>query len=73
MVVFKPLAATSVSAAALLRKDDILLGLDGYECTSAENLEAILASERLSGGRRLKCQYLRPGMNPLEGSLQLIR
>jgi len=60
-------------AATLLRKNDILLGLDGYECTSAENLEAILATERLSGGRRLKCQYLRPGMNPLEGSLQLIR
>ncbi|MFM7055297.1 MAG: trypsin-like peptidase domain-containing protein [Planctomycetota bacterium] len=60
-------------AATLLRKNDILLGLDGYECTSAENLEAILATERLSSGRRLKCQYLRPGMNPLEGSLQLVR
>jgi len=60
-------------AAALLRKNDILLGLDGYESTSAENLAAILAAERLASGRRLKCQYLRPGMNPLEGSLQLTR
>ncbi|MGV2336432.1 MAG UNVERIFIED_CONTAM: trypsin-like peptidase domain-containing protein [Planctomycetaceae bacterium] len=60
-------------AAALLKKNDILLGLDGYESTSAENLAAILAADRLPSGRRLKCQYLRPGMNPLEGSLQLPR
>jgi S1-C subfamily serine protease len=60
-------------AAALLKKNDILLGLDGYESTSVENLEAILAADRLTSGRRLKCQYLRPGMNPLEGSLQLPR
>jgi serine protease Do len=60
-------------AAALLKKNDILLGLDGYESTSVENLQAILAADRLTSGRRLKCQYLRPGMNPLEGSLQLPR
>jgi serine protease Do len=60
-------------AASLLRKNDILLGLDGYESTSSENLAAILAAERLPSGRRLKCQYLRPGLNPLEGALQLPR
>lgn len=66
-------------AATLLRKSDILLGLDGYETTSLENLAAILdrvdfpgePKSQAQSHRRLKCQYLPSGMNPLEGSLQL--
>jgi serine protease Do len=66
-------------AAALLKKSDILLGLDGYETTSLENLTAILDRAGIQSPpqsqsqppRRLKCQYLPSGMNPLEGTLQL--
>ena len=66
-------------AAALLKKSDILLGLDGYETTSLENLYAILDRASLQPQtqpqtqRRLKCQYLPAGLNPLEGSLLLHR
>jgi serine protease Do len=57
-------------AAQLLKKSDILLGLDGYETTSTENLAAILDTLRIESEAKLKCQYIRQGMNPLEGSLQ---
>ena len=59
------------AAAALLQKDDILLGLDGYETVSIETFEFIMDPQRIAQSREFRCQYLRPGANPVEGSIVL--
>lgn len=58
-------------AAELLRKDDLLLGLDGYETVSLSNLEFILDPHRPNRTPKSRCQYLRPGMTPVEGTVSL--
>ncbi len=59
------------AAAVLLRTDDILLGLDGYETVSIENFEFIMDPQRAAKSGEFRCQYLRPGENPVEGLISL--
>ena len=55
-----------------LRKGDVLVGLDGYEMLTAQNLEFILDETRLKKTRKLSFQIIRNGSQALVGSISLV-
>lgn len=58
-------------ASRFVNEGDILLGLDGFETLGATNLRYILRDARVSSAAPMKCQILRKGGNPIEGTLTL--
>lgn len=54
-----------------LRNGDVLVGLDGYEILTAQNLEFILDETRLKKTRKLSFQIIRNGSQALVGSISL--
>ena len=58
-------------AARFVNEGDILLGLDGFETLGPTNLIFILRDARISNSAPMKCQVLRKGGNPIEGTLTL--
>lgn len=62
--------ASSV-AARFVSEGDILLGLDGFETLGPTNISYILRDARISSSAPMKCQILRKGGNPIEGTITL--
>ncbi|MEI6541006.1 MAG: trypsin-like peptidase domain-containing protein [Planctomycetota bacterium] len=58
-------------AAGFVNEGDILLGLDGFETLGSTNISYILRDARISNLAPMKCQILRNGGNPIEGTLTL--
>ncbi len=58
-------------ASRFVNEGDILLGLDGFETLGATNIRYILRDARISNAAPMKCQILRKGGNPIEGTLTL--
>ena len=50
---------------------DILLGLDGFETLGPTNISYILRDARISNTSPMKCQIIRKGSNPIEGTITL--
>ncbi len=60
-------------ASRFINEGDILLGLDGFETLGPTNISYILRDARVSSAAPMKCQILRKGGNPIEGSITLTR
>ena len=60
-------------ASRFVNEGDILLGLDGFETLGPTNISYILRDARVSSPAPMKCQILRKGGNPIEGSITLTR
>jgi len=60
-------------ASRFINEGDILLGLDGFETLGPTNISYILRDARVSSAAPMKCQILRRGGNPIEGSITLTR
>lgn len=60
-------------ASRFINDGDILLGLDGFETLGPTNISYILRDARISSAAPMKCQILRKGGNPVEGSISLTR
>lgn len=58
-------------ASRFVNEGDILLGLDGFETLGPTNISYILREARISNSAPMKCQILRKGGNPIEGTLTL--
>ena len=58
-------------ASRFVNEGDILLGLDGFETLGPTNISYILRDARISNSAPMKCQILRKGGNPVEGTLTL--
>ena len=58
-------------ASPFVNDGDILLGLDGFETLGSTNIRYILRDARISDAAPMKCQILRKGGNPIEGTLTL--
>ena len=58
-------------ASRFVNDGDILLGLDGFETLGSTNIRYILRDARISDAAPMKCQILRKGGNPIEGTLTL--
>jgi len=58
-------------ASRFVNEGDILLGLDGFETLGSKNISYILRDARISNSAPMKCQILRKGGNPMEGTLTL--
>lgn len=58
-------------ASRFVNEGDILLGLDGFETLGPTNISYILRDARISNAAPMKCQILRKGGNPVEGTLTL--
>ena len=58
-------------ASRFVNEGDILLGLDGFETLGPTNISYILRDARISTSDPMKCQILRKGGNPVEGTLTL--
>ena len=58
-------------ASRFIHDGDILLGLDGFETLGPTNIRYILRDARISNSAPMKCQILRKGGNPVEGSITL--
>ena len=58
-------------ASRFVNEGDILLGLDGFETLGPTNISYILRDARISNSAPMKCQILRKGGNPIEGTLTL--
>ena len=62
---------TGSVASRFVNEGDILLGLDGFETLGPTNISYILRDARISNSAPMKCQILRKGGNPIEGTLTL--
>jgi len=58
-------------ASRFVNEGDILLGLDGFETLGPTNISYILRDARISTAAPMKCQILRKGGSPIEGTLTL--
>ena len=58
-------------ASRFIHDGDILLGLDGFETLGPTNISYILRDARISNSAPMKCQILRKGGSPVEGSIAL--
>ena len=58
-------------ASRFVNEGDILLGLDGFETLGPTNISYILRDARISNPAPMKCQILRKGGSPIEGTLML--
>ena len=58
-------------ASRFIQDGDILLGLDGFETLGPTNISYILRDARISNSAPMKCQILRKGGSPVEGSIAL--
>jgi serine protease Do len=58
-------------ASRFVNEGDILLGLDGFETLGPTNISYILRDARISNSAPMKCQILRKGGNPVEGTITL--
>ncbi len=58
-------------ASRFVGEGDILLGLDGFETLGPTNISYILRDTRISNNAPMKCQILRKGGNPIEGTITL--
>jgi serine protease Do len=58
-------------ASRFIHDGDILLGLDGFETLGPTNISYILRDARISNSAPMKCQVLRKGGSPVEGSIAL--
>jgi serine protease Do len=58
-------------ASRFVNEGDILLGLDGFETLGPTNISYILRDARISSATPMKCQILRRGGNPIEGTITL--
>jgi serine protease Do len=58
-------------ASRFINEGDILLGLDGFETLGPTNISYILRDARISNSAPMKCQILRKGGNPVEGTITL--
>jgi len=63
--------SSSAAARHGLRTGDVLVGLDGYEILTPQNLEFILDENRLKKTRKLSFQIIRNGSQALVGSISL--
>ncbi|MBC7967061.1 MAG: trypsin-like peptidase domain-containing protein [Fuerstia sp.] len=58
-------------ASRFVNEGDILLGLDGFETLGPKDISYILRDARISNSDPMKCQILRKGGNPVEGTITL--
>jgi S1-C subfamily serine protease len=58
-------------ASRFVNEGDILLGLDGFETLGPTNISYILRDARISNSAPMKCQILRKGGSPIEGTITL--
>ena len=56
-------------ASRFVNEGDILLGLDGFETLGPTNISYILRDARISNSAPMKCQILRKGGSPVEGTI----
>lgn len=59
-------------ASRFINDGDILLGLDGFETLGPTNISYILRDARITNAAPMKCQILRKGGNPVEGTISLM-
>lgn len=58
-------------ASRFVNEGDVLLGLDGFETLGPTNISYILRDARISNAVPMKCQVLRKGGNPIEGTITI--